>query len=126
MGSRRRSLVGNYTIEKEFLCELRELNGLKSKTVFSKLYQKNIILILDRSKIYAWLDACPHYPQATPLSWKTGQYLSKDEKFIQCFAHGALFNLKTGLCEQGPCMGKKLSKIPLVIVSEQIFCLGSL
>lgn len=126
MGAGCRPLVSKCEFIKEFLCELSELNDLTNKVIYSPLYQKNIILILDDNQIYAWLDACPHYPQATPLSWKAGQYLSHDKKFIQCFAHGALFNFKTGLCDQGPCLGKKLSEIPLEIVSGQIFCLRTL
>ena len=110
---------------KEFLCNCDELEHLQAKAVYSKLYEKKVIVLLYGDQIYAWLDACPHYVQATPMSWKNDHYLSEDKKFIKCYAHGALFDFTTGWCVHGPCLGQKLTKISLEIYMGQIFCLRS-
>lgn len=107
----------------EFLCEINELSHLKTKAIYSTLYQKKVIVLLFDQQIYAWLDACPHYVQATPMSWKSDHYLSEDKKFIQCFAHGALFDFQTGHCIKGPCIGQKLTEVKIAIVNNQLFCL---
>ena len=34
---------------------------------------------------------------------------------IACHAHGAWFEIDTGACVQGPCLGKRLTRVPLVV-----------
>lgn len=110
----------------EYLCNLDELNHLETKAIYSNLYEKKIIVLLYKQKIYAWLDACPHYTQATPMSWRKDQYLTEDRKFIKCFAHGALFDFQTGDCVKGPCIGQKLTSVKVVIESNELYCLRSI
>lgn len=113
-------------VKSEFLCNLNELAPLHTRAFYSTLYQKKVIVLLYEKQIYAWLDACPHYSQATPMSWKNDQYLSEDHKFIKCFAHGALFNFQTGDCVQGPCVGKKLTSVNIAIVKNRLYCLRNI
>lgn len=34
---------------------------------------------------------------------------------IQCATHGALFEIETGHCIAGPCLGQNLQKIPYLL-----------
>lgn len=108
---------------REYLCEINELRQLETKAFYSDIYQKKVIVLLFEQQIYAWLDACPHYVQAVPMSWKNDHYLSEDKKFIKCFAHGALFDFQTGDCVKGPCVGRKLTEVKIVVVGNKLYCL---
>lgn len=63
-------------------------------------------------KLYAWMNACPHTPGA-PLAWKRDAYLSPDGAHVTCYAHGAKFEIETGLCIEGPCRGRSLQALEL-------------
>lgn len=59
-----------------------------------------------------WLDRCPH-EGATPLPYKRHVYLNKAGTRIDCFAHGAQFEIDSGRCVSGPCLGEALTPVPL-------------
>ena len=77
------------------------------------------IVNLDNSKFYAYLNNCPH--QNIPLDLKPGIFLNRDKSAIQCSTHGALFNIKNGLCFRGPCIGKYLISIPILIKENMVY-----
>lgn len=62
--------------------------------------------------VAAYQNACPH--TGAPLEWLPDQFLDIDNSFIQCAIHGALFRPEDGYCLRGPCVGKRLSPLPLV------------
>lgn len=68
------------------------------------------------AEFFAYTDVCPHYGDTT-LPWKRHQYLDSSAQYIVCAAHGALFEIGSGDCIQGPCMGQKLQKIPVEVSS---------
>ncbi|BBO27041.1 (2Fe-2S)-binding protein [Alteromonas sp. I4] len=66
---------------------------------------------------YAYADVCPHYGD-TSLPWKKDEYLDAAGENIVCAAHGALFNIRSGLCTSGPCKGESLRPIPVIHESD--------
>ncbi|TPQ35599.1 (2Fe-2S)-binding protein [Bradyrhizobium guangdongense] len=62
----------------------------------------------------AWRNACPHVDGA-PMAWRKDAYLNADGSRIVCHAHGAEFLPDSGMCVQGPCVGKRLTAVPIVI-----------
>lgn len=62
----------------------------------------------------AYRNACPHWPGA-PMAWRKDAYLSADGSRIVCHAHGARFDIDTGLCEAGPCLGQSLEALTLIV-----------
>ena len=36
------------------------------------------------------------------------EFLEPDKQFLMCFNHGALFEVETGECVSGPCVGEGL------------------
>ncbi|MFM2404332.1 MAG: hypothetical protein RL223_2212 [Pseudomonadota bacterium] len=58
--------------------------------------------------LHAWHNACPHVAGA-PMAWRKDAYLSADGRHITCAAHGAQFDIATGVCILGPCLGQALS-----------------
>ena len=67
---------------------------------------------------YVYWNICPHI--GTPLEWQEDQFLDDGGAFIRCATHGALFDIDSGKCLSGPCVGKKLHKIPFKIFNDMI------
>jgi len=63
--------------------------------------------------LHLWRDRCPH--AGTPMAWRRHAYLNAAGDRIVCAAHGALFDIDTGLCTLGPCLGDVLSAVPLTL-----------
>jgi nitrite reductase/ring-hydroxylating ferredoxin subunit len=57
-----------------------------------------------------YVNACPHI--GVPLDWAPDRFLSSDASRIICSMHGAEFEIETGLCTAGPCMGERLEAVP--------------
>ena len=72
--------------------------------------------------VRAYENRCPH--QDTNLDWEEGQFLDGDGTRIQCGKHGALFDLGTGECVDGPCAGASLTAIETVIDDGDICLVG--
>ncbi len=69
-------------------------------------------------QVYLYRNSCPHL--GTPLEWQEDTFLDPDGALIQCATHGALFEIETGHCISGPCLGQNLQTIPFVLDSGLI------
>jgi nitrite reductase/ring-hydroxylating ferredoxin subunit len=59
--------------------------------------------------VYVYENACPHI--GTPLDWTPDRFLSRDGRMLICATHGALFEIATGVCVSGPCLGDRLTPV---------------
>lgn len=73
-----------------------------------------VFLVRQGKQVFAYKDVCPHYGDTT-LPWKKDAYLDAGQDFIVCAAHGALFEIESGMCVSGPCRGEALQSLPLHI-----------
>ncbi len=64
------------------------------------------------SGFVAYHNECPH--SAKPLDWR-GSFMTRDKEFIRCAGHGARFRIGDGYCIKGPCIGARLSPIPIAV-----------
>lgn len=80
--------------------------------------RKIIVLNRGEGRFLAYWDACPHYTGGTPMAWRADAYLSGDGRHLSCHAHGALFDIETGDCIDGPCLGRRLTRVPLVMAPD--------
>jgi len=76
-----------------------------------------VFVVRRGNKVHAYLDICPHYGR-TPLPWKKDAYLTGDAQHIFCSAHGAIFDIETGACILGPCLGQSLTSVQVTISDE--------
>lgn len=56
-----------------------------------------------------YINACPHL--GVPLDWAPDRFLSSDGRHIVCSMHGAEFDIATGECLRGPCLGDRLEAV---------------
>ncbi|HEY9026074.1 MAG TPA: Rieske 2Fe-2S domain-containing protein [Burkholderiaceae bacterium] len=67
--------------------------------------------------LHAYRDRCPHFGD-TPLPWRKDAYLDAAGEAIVCAAHGARFDIATGRCVLGPCLGQSLEPVPLELTPD--------
>ena len=69
------------------------------------------------TQVCAYRDACPHFGD-TPMAWRKDAYLNGDGTRIVCSAHGAQFDIASGECLLGPCLGQRLTPVDIDITSD--------
>lgn len=69
-------------------------------------------------EVRGYVDRCPH--AGLPLAQKLDDYLTPSGDLIACSWHGALFDIDSGDCVGGPCVGARLTPWPLVVVDGSI------
>ena len=68
-------------------------------------------LIRKDGEVRGYVDRCPH--AGLPLAQKLDDYLTPAGDLIACSWHGALFDIDTGACVGGPCVGQALRPWPV-------------
>jgi nitrite reductase/ring-hydroxylating ferredoxin subunit len=69
-------------------------------------------------RVFGYVDRCPH--AGLPLAHELDNYLTRDGTLIQCFWHGALFEIEDGACKGGPCAGAWLKPWPVEVKDGMI------
>jgi nitrite reductase/ring-hydroxylating ferredoxin subunit len=98
------------------LCQLDDLADGSARG-FDPYHQghDSVFVVRKGEAVFAYEDKCPHYQGATSLPWRKDAYLDSDGEFLVCAAHGAQFEITTGLCTAGPCLGESLTRVPLQV-----------
>lgn len=97
------------------LCSLHELPDGGSRGFDPHAVGRDTVLVVrDGCRVYAYVDACPHHPGA-PMAWRKDAYLNGDGTRIVCHGHGAQFDIATGVCVLGPCLGQALTPLSLYV-----------
>ena len=92
---------------KEFICSINN-------------QPQDAFLVRRNSQLYAYLNRCPH--TGVNLNWHPDQFLNYDGDFLQCSMHGALFEIDSGRCIHGPCLGQSLSALVVELRDEEVYC----
>jgi nitrite reductase/ring-hydroxylating ferredoxin subunit len=99
------------------LCRLEDLPERGARGFDPQQRGHDTVFVVRRGRsVYAYRDLCPHYGN-TALPWRKDVYLDRKGEVIVCAAHGAHFEITTGLCTSGPCLGESLVQVPLQISS---------
>ena len=102
-----------------FLCRADELAEGQSRGFDPwREGHDTVLLVRHGGRVYGWRDACPHHG-GTPMAWRKDAYLNADRSRIVCAAHGAQFDIASGVCTLGPCMGQSLKRIDIVTTTHQ-------
>ena len=102
------------------LCQTDDIPDPGSKAFELKQGRRTIALFVVHKDgdFSAYINSCPH--TGVNLEWQEDQFLDMDNMFIQCSTHDALFEIDTGVCIAGPCVGDHLEPVELVIEDGQI------
>lgn len=95
------------------LCHGRELAEGTSRGFDPAGTGRDTMFIVRSGGLHAWRNACPHWG-GTSMAWRKDAFLNHAGTRIVCAAHGAQFDIATGLCTLGPCMGEKLARVELI------------
>ncbi|MFD0668358.1 Rieske (2Fe-2S) protein [Ramlibacter sp. MAHUQ-53] len=80
-----------------------------------------LFIVRRGADLRAWEDWCPHW-RTGPMAWRKDAYLSADGAHIVCSAHGARFDIATGECVLGACLGDRLRPVALTCDGDgQVF-----
>jgi nitrite reductase/ring-hydroxylating ferredoxin subunit len=82
----------------------------------------SIIVIRWGRQVFGYVNKCPH--DGVHLDWERNQFLDPNGIRLMCGKHGALFELGTGTCIEGPCKGQSLQPVPLAILEGDICVVG--
>jgi nitrite reductase/ring-hydroxylating ferredoxin subunit len=69
---------------------------------------KEGFVIRHGGRLFAYRNECRHIPMT--MDWVENRFLSRDRCYIQCATHGALYQIDTGVCVDGPPAGEKLRR----------------
>ena len=102
------------------LCDTHEISdpGSKSFEIRHGRKQVSLFVVHKNGHFTAYINSCPH--TGVNLDWQQDQFLDMDNMFIQCSTHDALFEIDSGHCIAGPCVGDHLHTFRLVIENDQI------
>lgn len=108
-------LCGNHSSTPLCRCDEIEDPGSKAFSIETRGNEgeTDIFVIHKNGQFYAYINSCPH--TGASLNWQQDQFLDMDKAYIQCSTHDALFDIETGLCISGPCVGDCLTKIEISI-----------
>ncbi len=101
------------------LCPLADVTEAGKEVIF-ECQGKRYYLMLFRhaDTVLGYHNVCPH--QGRNLSYAPDRFLFDPQGRLVCPHHGALFEVDSGSCVQGPCQGAALRKIDLRVQAGQV------
>lgn len=100
------------------LCEATDVPEGGARGIAVAGLRQKVVLIRRGTMLRAYLDSCPHYAGGTPMAWKSDAYLNGAGTHLACHSHGALFEIDTGVCVLGPCLGQRLTPVHVEVTAE--------
>ncbi len=73
-------------------------------------------------QFFGYVNCCPH--EGVNLDFEANQFLEPGCKRIVCGKHGSQFELATGKCIEGPCLGQSLEPISIAVIDGDICVTG--
>ncbi len=97
------------------LCQTQDISDPGSKSFEIEQGRKtvSVFVVHMNGAFHGYINSCPH--TGVNLDWQQDQFLDMDNMYIQCSTHDALFEIDTGACIAGPCVGDTLQPVDLVI-----------
>ena len=103
------------------LCETNEIQdpGSRGFEIEQNGENINLFVVHKDGEFFGFINSCPH--TGVNLDWQENQFLDLESTFIQCSTHDALFEISSGECISGPCIGDALSPVILTITNNTLF-----
>jgi len=82
----------------------------------------SILVVRWGRQVFGYVNKCPH--DGVNLDWERNQFFDPSGIRLMCGKHGALFELGTGQCLEGPCKGRGLTPVALTIIDGEVCATG--
>ncbi len=76
------------------------------------------VVVLQHGVVHAYQNRGPHAGHA--LNLRPNEFMDPTGTWLACRSHGALFDLASGACVAGPCVGDALRRIPVRVVDGSV------
>jgi nitrite reductase/ring-hydroxylating ferredoxin subunit len=112
------------------ICSMSDIPSQKARGFHLAVKDENgvvkpwpIIVVRWGKQVFGYVNKCPH--DGVNLDWERNQFLEPNYGIrLMCGKHGALFELGTGACIEGPCKGRSLIPVNLVVLDNDICVVG--
>lgn len=81
----------------------------------------SVVVLRRDGQVFAYRNLCPHAGRF--LNWAPGRFLFDHGRLV-CAAHGAVFEVESGRCVDGPCRGSALAPVPVRWLDGQRLAIG--
>ena len=78
-----------------------------------------LLLLRHDGCFHAYRNDCPH--MNLPLTNRSRVAVDAQRGQLMCMQHAAAFDIKNGLCVQGPCVGMELVPVALKVLDGQLW-----
>jgi len=102
------------------ICRLADLSELDARafTAGSGEWPLRGFIVRKGEQVFAYVNRCPH--AGHPLNMQPKDFLTQDGALLMCRSHGAQFEIQSGECIAGPCVGKRLRAIDVRIENGRV------
>lgn len=99
----------------EVICRLEDIPDGEGKglIVQTTAGEREIMIIRKGGLAFGYLNSCPH--AWVQLDGLPDRFMNRDGSHIMCAMHGAMFEIETGRCIAGPCLGDRLFPFPVTV-----------
>jgi nitrite reductase/ring-hydroxylating ferredoxin subunit len=101
------------------LCRLDDIPDGASRGFLRRRNTDRVFAVRQGEAVFVYRNACPH--QWLQMELMRDRFLTGSGTEIMCYAHGARFEIRTGLCTAGPCQGERLIPVPCRIEAGTVF-----
>jgi len=98
------------------LCDLEDLTPGRAREF--RCVQGFIFLLRHDNGVAGWLNSCPH--QGRSLNFAPDEFLMTPAGHLVCPHHGAVFDVASGLCLEGPCKGAGLTPVSIQVEQGEV------
>lgn len=96
------------------LCPLADVSPEGKEVIYVNQGKRFYLMLFEQAgEILAYHNVCPH--QGRNLNYAPDRFLFDPRGQLVCPHHGALFDVSSGICLQGPCQGAALRKVAVRI-----------
>ncbi len=79
-------------------------------------------LVRKGQRLFCYVNLCPH--AGNPLEWRPDAFLTRDRSRMICSRHGAVFEIESGVCVEGPYPGARLRALRVGVENGEIVVYG--
>jgi nitrite reductase/ring-hydroxylating ferredoxin subunit len=111
------------------ICSMSDIPSQKARGFHLMIVEEDgttrpwpIVVVRWGKQVFGYHNKCPH--DGVNLDWERNQFLDPNGIRLMCGKHGALFELGTGMCVDGPCKGRSLQPVALSVIDNDICVTG--